>query len=58
VRRRRDYWSDKLWMAIAKDDQGKVIGLMWYKLESFQGRMSVKRFFYLNSQGSECSANR
>ena len=39
-----------LWLAVARDDEGEVIGLMLYKLSGFEGRFTVTKFFYSNSQ--------
>jgi hypothetical protein len=50
MRRKRCCWLEKLWMAVAKVND-KVVGLMWYKIEGFKGRLSVKKLLYLNSQG-------
>ncbi|MGB7342518.1 MAG: GNAT family N-acetyltransferase [Phototrophicaceae bacterium] len=43
------YGSDDLWLAIARDDEGTVIGTMAYKITNFFGAFAVSRFFAKNS---------
>lgn len=45
------YGNDKLWLAIARDENGEVIGTMAYKITAFQGTFEVSRFFVKNSLG-------
>lgn len=44
------YGNDKLWLAIARDKNGEVIGTMAYKITAFWGIFEVSRFFVKNSQ--------
>jgi len=43
------YGNDKLWLAIARDENGEVIGTMAYKITAFWGTFEVSRFFVKNS---------
>lgn len=44
------YGDDDLWLAIARDEDDKVIGTMAYKITAFWGTFEVARFFAKNSQ--------
>ncbi|MEO1289000.1 MAG: GNAT family N-acetyltransferase [Chloroflexota bacterium] len=45
------YGKDDHWLAIARDDEGTVIGTMAYKITAFWGTFEVSRFFAKNSLG-------
>ncbi|GAB5491773.1 MAG: GNAT family N-acetyltransferase [Phototrophicaceae bacterium] len=45
------YGTDDYWLAIARDDNGTVIGTMAYKIKAFQGTFEIHRFFTENSLG-------
>jgi predicted acetyltransferase len=48
-RKQRD--QDLLWMVLAKNVEGKAIGLMLYRLSGHGEPLVAERFFYLNSEG-------
>lgn len=43
------YGKDDHWLAVARDDDGEVIGVMAYKITAFWGTFEVSRFFVQNS---------
>lgn len=44
------YGKDDTWLAIARDENGTVIGTMTYKITAFKGIFEIKYFFVENSQ--------
>ena len=44
------YGHDDMWLAIARDENGEVIGTMVYKITAFWGTFEVARFFVKNTQ--------